>query len=372
MRRVASPVIGGGFTPLTSHRGGSSIAPNHHHPHHPSQPGMYSSRGPLTPSAARLTPTARQAPSRAAITYQEQHRRNSGSTSRGVTPRGRMYPDPSVLPASVSSIGGGAMNVVSTLDDISSRAATAARHIRSSSPAMMQETMPPSQPPVAAPTAALRHDEIRRIVEKVEKHFTPQISQLSAQLSRQKEENDHLRAENEALQRQLQNSQRAADTGHAVDALRSDLQREKRARFECEEQSHAMAEEHAKYVQTMERRLRQAEQAVVSAQQQQQRSGTGGTPRSARMTASTAAGGGFQQTNGGAGSGGRSDSRPSLTAPVNTPNARVGGLSAASPLAPPPPGSIEGSSSFFEQVARQLDDINNREASRSAAIRQLL
>ena len=307
-------------------------------------------------------------------------------------------------------------DVRATLDEISARAATAARQLGH---AARQQSQPPSStlhqqqrahhpqhgdahhaaPPgggassaaaaADAAAAALRTDEIRRIVDKVERHFAPQLEHLQATAAQLQADNERLRGENEALARRAlaagsqQHSHSAAGAAAeaavaaAVETLRAELTREKRQRFECEEQGHRLAEEHARYVETMERRLRKSEALIADLQAQTDRTTARGTPRSVMR-------------------------RPALghSPPLSARGASAAG--AASPTvvsvvagldATPPnhhrqhphqqqqygradagatTGAFGGSSSFFDSVAKQLDDINSREASRAAIIRQLL
>lgn len=113
------------------------------------------------------------------------------------------------------------------------------------------------------PPAPLQRAEVERIVRRTQQHFEGKISSLEAEVSR-------LRAE-------LDDARRGTSP-RTTEALRQQLQFEKRQRLECEEQCQLMTEEHAKLVQTLELRIRKLERQLDTT------NSVRGTPRSARMS----------------------------------------------------------------------------------------
>jgi hypothetical protein len=187
-------------------------------------------------------------------------------------------------------------------------------------------------------TAALRREDVERIVRRTEQHFAPEI--------------ERLRSENAALAEQLQ---RASDRQFdpTVAAL---LQAEKRQRLECEEQSQRMIEEHAKQVLHLENRIRKLERQL---QESTMGSSNRGTPRSSRNPA-------------------RFDDEPDRTTnspraptpkafPVDLPRAST----ALPEVRPTEPLSTTAVNDFLQSIGRELDAINALEASRGQTLNAL-
>lgn len=178
----------------------------------------------------------------------------------------------------------------------------------------LQSSCPPT------PTG-LRREDIERIVQRAEQHYSGIIAEL--------------KAENDLLRKQVASGRPGIDT----DLLRQQLVEERRQRLACEEQCQRVNEEHAKVVATLEMRIKKLERVCQDASAK-----IPATPRSARFSFGTPL---------------RESEPEPAKVEVRKPEIVADAL----------PSVV---SDFLLSIGKELDEINAAEAARSAQLKSLV